>query len=103
VTGFDALKKDLLQREDVRREYDALAQEFSLAEALIRARSEAALTQAQVAAKMNTSQSYIAKLESGQVSPSMKALERFAAATGARLRISFEIATIISVSNAKEL
>lgn len=103
MTGFDALKKDLLQREDVRREYDALAQEFSLAEALIRARSEAALTQAQVAAKMNTSQSYIAKLESGQVSPSMKALERFAAATGARLRISFEIATIISVSNAKEL
>lgn len=103
MTDLDALKKDLLQREDVRCEYDSLSQEFSLTELLIIARSQAALTQAQVAAKMNTSQSYIAKLESGQVSPSMKALERFAAATGARLRISFEIATIISVSNAKEL
>jgi transcriptional regulator with XRE-family HTH domain len=39
---------------------------------------------------MKTSQSYVAKLESGQVSPSMKALQRYAAATGARLKISLE-------------
>jgi transcriptional regulator with XRE-family HTH domain len=57
---------------------------------LPRARAEADMTQAQVAEKMKTSQSYVAKLESGQVSPSMKALQRYAAATGARLRISLE-------------
>jgi len=87
---MNELKKDLLKRADVRAEYDALAEEFSIAEALIRARSEADMTQAQVAAKMQTSQSYVAKLEGGQVSPSMKALQRYADATGARLKISLE-------------
>ncbi|WP_345775683.1 helix-turn-helix transcriptional regulator [Hoeflea sp. BAL378] len=48
------------------------------------------MTQEQVAEKMQTSQSYVAKLESGRVSPSMKALQRYAAATGAWLKISFE-------------
>lgn len=87
---MNELKKGLLNRADVRAEYDALAEEFSIAEALIRARSEADMTQAQVAAKMQTSQSYVAKLEGGQVSPSMKALQRYAEATGARLKISLE-------------
>jgi transcriptional regulator with XRE-family HTH domain len=90
MTSFDDLKRELLKRDDVRAEYGAMAEEFSLAEALIRARAEADMTQAQVAEKMKTSQSYVAKLESGQVSPSMKALQRYAAATGARLKISLE-------------
>jgi predicted transcriptional regulator len=88
MIGFDDLKKDLLRREDVRAEYDAMAEEFRLAEALISARTKARLTQAQVAERMDTSQSYVAKLESGQVNPSMKALQRYAAAIGARLRIN---------------
>ncbi|MBX9760631.1 MAG: helix-turn-helix domain-containing protein [Beijerinckiaceae bacterium] len=90
MNKFAALKKDLLQRPEVKAEYEALADEFSIAEALIRARSRAEMTQAQVAEKMQTSQSYVAKLESGQVSPSVKALQRYAAATGSRLSISLE-------------
>jgi ribosome-binding protein aMBF1 (putative translation factor) len=90
MTKFDDLKTELLLRTDVLAEYDALAGEFALAEELIRARANADLTQAQVAERMKTSQSYIAKLEGGLVSPSMKALQRYAEATGARLKISFE-------------
>jgi transcriptional regulator with XRE-family HTH domain len=90
VIPFGDLKKDLLKRNDVRAEHEALAEAFSLAEALIRARSEADLTQTQVADRMRTSQSYVAKLEGGQVSPSIKALQRYAAATGTRLKISLE-------------
>jgi transcriptional regulator with XRE-family HTH domain len=90
MTDFNTLKNHLLKRDDVRAEYDALAEEFSLTQALIRARAEADLTQAEVAERMKTSQSYVAKLESGQVSPSMKALQRYAAATGTRLKISLE-------------
>ncbi|WP_186400833.1 helix-turn-helix domain-containing protein [Stappia sp. P2PMeth1] len=93
MTKLNELKKTLLERPDVRAEYEALAEEFSIAEALIRARAEADMTQEEVARRMQTSQSYIAKLESGRVSPSMKALQRYAAATGARLRISLEHAT----------
>lgn len=93
MTKLNELKKTLLERPDVRAEYEALAEEFSIAEALIRARAEADMTQEEVARRMQTSQSYIAKLESGRVSPSMKALQRYAAATGARLKISLEHAT----------
>lgn len=90
MTKLDKLKKEWLKRPDFKAEYDALAEEFSIAETLIRARAEADMTQEQVAAKMQTSQSYVAKLESGRVSPSMKALQRYAAATGAKLRIVLE-------------
>ncbi len=90
MTKLDKLKKEWLKRPDFKAEYDALAEEFSIAETLIRARAEADMTQEQVAEKMQTSQSYVAKLESGRVSPSMKALQRYAEATGSRLKISLE-------------
>jgi transcriptional regulator with XRE-family HTH domain len=70
--------------------YDALGEEFDLARALIEARTAAGLTQSQLARRMGTSQSYIARLEGGKVRPSTDALERFAQATRTRLRIAFE-------------
>jgi ribosome-binding protein aMBF1 (putative translation factor) len=70
--------------------YDALADEFALAAAMIDARSRAGLTQRQLAERMHTTQAVIARLESGRVKPSTRTLERLAAATGMRLRISFE-------------
>lgn len=73
-----------------RAEYDALEEEFALASALIHARAEADMTQEQVAAAMGTTQSVVARMESGRSRPSTGSLERFAKATGTRLRISFE-------------
>jgi ribosome-binding protein aMBF1 (putative translation factor) len=71
-------------------EYDALEEEFAIAEALISARSTAEMTQEAVAAAMGTTQAVIARLESGRSMPSTRTLKRFAKATGSRLRISFE-------------
>jgi ribosome-binding protein aMBF1 (putative translation factor) len=70
--------------------YDALEEEFALAEALIKARGAADMTQEQVAEKMGTTQAVVARLESGRTMPSTRTLKRFAEATGTRLRISFE-------------
>lgn len=70
--------------------YDALGEEFDLAHALIEARTTAGLSQSQLARRMKTSQSYIARIEGGKVRPSSQALERFARATRTRLRIVFE-------------
>jgi ribosome-binding protein aMBF1 (putative translation factor) len=72
------------------REYDALEEEFALAAALIKARADADLTQEQLAARMGTTQSAIARLESGRSRPSTATLAKFAKATGTRLRVSFE-------------
>ncbi len=71
------------------KEYDALEEEFALASAVIEARINAKLTQAQLAEKMGTSQAQIAKLEGGQM-PSMRTLEKLATATGTQLKVSFE-------------
>lgn len=72
------------------REYDAMADEFELAGALIDARGKANLTQADVAAKMKTSQQAIARLEGGRGNPSVGTLRRFAKVTGTKLKIAFE-------------
>ena len=70
--------------------YDALGEEFALAAQIIGARARAGLSQAQLAERMNTSQSAIARLESGRFRPSTWTLEKLAAATGSKLRISLE-------------
>jgi len=70
--------------------YDAMEDEFALASALIKARSDADMTQEQLARAMGTTQAVIARLESGRGKPSTRTLERFAEATHTRLRISFE-------------
>jgi transcriptional regulator with XRE-family HTH domain len=57
---------------------------------MIQARTAAGLSQAQLAKRIKTSQSYIARIEGGKVRPSADALGRFAEATGTRLRIVFE-------------
>ena len=73
-----------------RAAYDVLDDEFRLARLLIDTRSRAGLSQAALAVRMKTSQSYIARIEGGAVSPSTVVLERLARATGTRLRITFE-------------
>jgi ribosome-binding protein aMBF1 (putative translation factor) len=70
--------------------YEAIGDEFALSSALIKARDDADMTQAQVAAAMGTSQAFVARLESGRSLPSTRTLERFARATNTKLRIHFE-------------
>jgi len=75
--------------------YNELTDEFALAETIIRARAAARLTQEQLAQRMHTTQAVIARLESGRVKPSTRTLEKLAAATGMRLRITFEPAPTV--------
>lgn len=72
--------------------YEALEEEFALANAVIGARARAGLTQAELAERMGTSQSAVARLESGKARPSVATLEKLAEATGSRLRIALEAA-----------
>jgi len=90
MTKVKDLHKRWSKEKEYHAEYDALEGEFALARTLIEARTRAGLSQTQLAQRMKTSQSYIARIESGQVRPSTDALERFAQATGSRLRITFE-------------
>jgi transcriptional regulator with XRE-family HTH domain len=54
------------------------------------ARTKAGLTQEEMAERMKTSQSCVARLEGGSVTPTWKSLQRYAQATGNKLRIELE-------------
>jgi transcriptional regulator with XRE-family HTH domain len=82
-----SLRSRMLASPDVRREYDALAPEFDVARELIAARTRAALSQAELARRMGTTQSAVARLESGRRLPSLTTLARYAEATGARAQV----------------
>jgi ribosome-binding protein aMBF1 (putative translation factor) len=89
---FAILKARLLANPRVKVEYDALAEEFEIAAELVKARRRAGLSQAELAVRMGTSQSTIARLESGQALPSTKTLLRIAKATGSRVHVRLRAA-----------
>ena len=84
---FEKLKARLLANPKVKAEYDALAPVFEISTELVKARLRAGLSQAELAQRMGTSQSTIARLESGQTLPSTKTLLRFAKATGSKFHV----------------
>ena len=90
MTKIKDLHRRWSRNDNYKAAYDGVEEEFRLARALIEARAAAGLSQSQLARRMKTSQSYIARIEGGKVRPSTDALERFAQATGTRLRIIFE-------------
>lgn len=90
MTKVNDLHRKWMKDPKYRKAHAELAAEFALARAVIEARVYAGLTQEQLARKMDTTQSVIARLESGRTRPSTQTLERLAAATGTRLKISFE-------------
>jgi len=74
-----------------RQEYDALAEEFALFDALVSARQRAGLTQMEVAERMGTKTPAVARLEAGggrqHHAPSLATLRKYAAAVGCRLEV----------------
>lgn len=86
----EQLAEDWMKDPAFKAEYDALAEEFALAHELIAARARAGLSQAEVAQRMGTTQSVIARLESGKRPPSLRTVQRYAQAVGARAVIHIE-------------
>ena len=62
---------------------DAEAPKFALARELIAARAQAGLAQGEVAAHMGTTQSVVARIESGRGTLSMRTVQRFTSEVGA--------------------
>lgn len=87
---FKEMKAELMESPEFQAEHERLRPEFELAQTIIAARAAQGLTQAELATRMETSQSYIARLESGRVLPSMRTWQRLAAATGTRPKFTLE-------------
>ena len=82
-------KTRALARPDVKKAYDDVADEFAFIDEILKARAEAGLTQADVAARIGTTQSAIARLESAEPrhSPSLATLQKYAKALGYKVEI----------------
>jgi len=89
MTTLKELKARSFKNPKVKAAYDALEDEYALAAALIDARAKAKLTQSELARRMGTTQSVIARLESGRTVPSGATLIKFAKAVGRTLRVEF--------------
>lgn len=82
-------KARALARPGVKLAYEALGDEFAFLDEVLKARGEAGLTQAEVAQRVGTTQSAIARLESAapKHSPSIATLQKYAKALGYRVQI----------------
>ena len=98
MTKLATLHKRWAKEPEYRDAYDRLTGEFRLAGQLIEARIRSGLSQQELAEMMGTSQSAIARLESGNVTPSMRTLKRFAEATNCEIQINFRHLTKNSVN-----
>jgi len=87
MTSLAKLRRKLLTDPEVKAEYDRLGPIFAVVGEMIEARQAAGLTQTQIATRMGTSQSAVARLENARHMPTFEMIARYAAAIGRRLDI----------------
>lgn len=78
-----------LEDPEFREEWEALEPEYTIMQAMIDARNSEGLTQKELSERSGIAQGDISKLENGNANPSIKTLQRLAAAMGKTLRIEF--------------
>lgn len=86
MTSLAKLRERLPSSPEVNAEYDRLGPVYALVGTMVEARHEAGLTQEQLAARMGTTQSVVARLENAHHMPSLDLVTRYAAALGRELR-----------------
>ncbi len=88
MSKWEDLEKELLADPKVKKEYDGLAPRYAVISALIEARLKKGMTQRDIAEKLGTKQSAIARLEGGNINPSLEFLQKIAQVMGYKLTVS---------------
>jgi ribosome-binding protein aMBF1 (putative translation factor) len=87
---FDKYLEEQLKDEEFKKAYEELEPLYALIKEEIRIRTEKGITQEELAKRMNTTQSAIARFEAGNVNPSLKFIQRLSKALGGKLRVSIK-------------
>lgn len=90
MENWEDVKKELLKDPKVKAEYDRLEPEYKLISKIIEARIKNKMTQAELAKKVGTKQSAIARFEAGNSNPTLDFMDRLATALGAKLIIEIK-------------
>lgn len=89
MSEFNEFLAEQMQNPKFKAEWDALDPEFSVIEAMLKARKESGLTQQQLSERTGIAQTDISKLERGNGNPSLRTLQRLAAGMGMQVKIEF--------------
>lgn len=89
MKNWEEVKKKLLENEEVKREYDRLGPRYEAIGKIIEARIKKKMTQKELANKLGTKQSAIARFEAGNINPSLDFLQKLATVLGYRLTVTF--------------
>ncbi len=85
---FTELHKREMKDPEFRKHYEALELEFQIIRLIIRARREKNITQKKLAEMIGTSQSVVARFESGKGNPTLSFLQKLTFALGAKLKLT---------------
>src|SRR3990167_6618269 len=88
---WEEFEKILVKRPGFKQAQEETRIEYEIARALIKARLEKGLTQAEIARRMHTKQSVISRVENARTMPSLAFLKRLAEVLNASLEIQFKI------------
>lgn len=89
MTNFNDYLTQQMKDPAFKEAYEQLEPEFAIIQAIIDARKSAGITQKELSQKSGIAQGDISKLENGNANPSIKMLQRLAAALGKTLKIEF--------------
>lgn len=87
---YEEILSQELKNPAFKKEYEALKPKYEAISAVIKARLESGMTQAELARKIKTKQANISRFESGNVTPSIPFLQKIAQAFGKKLEIRFK-------------
>ena len=89
MSRYNDYKKKALKDPEVKREYDSLAPEYDIIQAMIDARKDQNLTQKELSERTGITQADISRIEKGTRNPSLEMLKRLAQGLGMQLKVEF--------------
>ena len=89
MSSYRDYKKKALQNPEVKKEYEALAPEYDIIQAMIDARKSQNLTQKDLSERTGITQADISRIEKGTRNPSLEMLKRLALGLGMQLKVEF--------------
>jgi len=90
MDDFELHLNKKMQDPDFKASWDALEAEYSLINALVKARNSAGLTQQQLSEKIGINQAVLSRIETGKANPSIGTLQKLAKGLGKKLIIDFQ-------------
>ena len=87
---WEEFEKKLFKQPGFKEAVEETRLEYEIARALIKARLEKGLTQAEIAKRMHTKQSVISRVENARTMPSLAFLKRLAEVLNASLEVQFK-------------